>query len=92
MGWKKKDGQKGDRAKAFERLRSSEYGGLETITLRNGAEMTINPLKHFLLQKEYRNPELKNVLLRKIAKFALGDVEKTKKKNSVSAEVSIETN
>jgi hypothetical protein len=90
------------RGKAFKQLRSLENGGLETITLRNGAEMIINPMKHFLLQKEYVNPELQHHLLRKIGKYALGEekyaqlekqaAEVQKHRAEVSAGVQVETN
>lgn len=91
------------RGKAFKQLRSLPDGGLETITLRNGSEMIINPMKHFLLQKEYKHPELQNHLIRKIGRYAIGEekyaqLEKqaaevqAKRKADVSAAVQVEVN
>ena len=48
-------------------------GGLEFITLSNGSEIAVNPMKHFLLKKEYVNVELQNHLFRKIGKMAIGE-------------------
>jgi hypothetical protein len=39
---------------------------------RHHNEVIINPMKRFLLQKEYKNPELKREVLRRIAKYSVG--------------------
>lgn len=90
------------RGKAFEQIRDLPNGGLETITLRDGTEMVINPMKHFLLQKEYKNEELRTHLIRKIGRYAIGEekyaqLEKQaadvqKHRAEVSADVSVVTN
>lgn len=91
------------RGKAFKQIRSLPNGGLETITLRNGTEMIINPMKHFLLQKEYIHLELQNHLIRLVGRYAIGEekysqLEKqaaevqAKRKAGISATVQVETN
>lgn len=95
MGKKSRMKRGGMRHKALMKLRSLPHGGLETMTLRNGAEQIINPMKHFLLGKEYSNPELQKEVLRKIGKFTLG-AEKyaalERQAAGISAPVEIETN
>jgi len=85
----------GRRHKAFKKLRELPDGGHEVITLRNGTEMVINPIKRFLLGKPYTHPELQNHVIRKIGKYALGEEkynELEKQAAGVSAPVEIETN
>ena len=60
-----------DRHKAFLRLRKEN--GLQLFTLKNGAQILINPMKKFLLQKEYTHPELKKEIMRIATKQALGE-------------------
>lgn len=82
-----------NRNKAYKRLRELPEGGLETITLKNGAIMVINPMKHFLLGKEYKHPELHNHVIRKIGKYALGEkkyAELEKKAAKLSAPVEVD--
>ncbi len=84
-----------NRNKAFKKLRTLPDSGQEVITLKNGAEMVINPMKRFLLGKPYTHPELQNHVIRKIGKYALGDEkynELEKQASQVSAPVEIETN
>lgn len=84
-----------NRNKAFKKLRTLPDGGQEVITLRNGSEMIINPMKRFLLGKPYSHPELQNHVIRKIGRYALGEEkynELEKQASNVSAPVEIETN
>ncbi|RLD62136.1 MAG: hypothetical protein DRJ01_06705 [Bacteroidetes bacterium] len=60
-----------DRHKAFLRLR--EKNGLQVFTLKNGAQILVNPMKRFLLQQEYTHPELKKEVMRMATKLALGE-------------------
>jgi hypothetical protein len=60
-----------DRHKAFLKLR--EDNSQELFTLRNGAQIIINPMKKFLLRKEYSHPELRREVLRLATKQALGN-------------------
>lgn len=66
------------RGKAFKQIRLLPNGGLEQITLRNGTQMIINPMKHFLLQKEYINEELQTNLIRMVGRYAIGEEEYSK--------------
>jgi hypothetical protein len=61
-----------DRGAIYKKLRELPMGGLETITLSNGNEMFINPMKHFLMKKEYIHPELQTHLFRIIGRATLG--------------------
>lgn len=61
------------RHKAFLKLRGLPSGGLEVVTMKNGAEQIINPVKRFLLGKPYTNPELQKEVLRKVGQHAIGD-------------------
>ena len=72
--WKK---QNPNRHKAILRSRELEDGGQELITLRNGAQQIINPMKRFLLGKPYNNQELHKHLLRKIGTMAIGEEKMT---------------
>ena len=60
-----------NRHKAFMRLRDENYQ--ELFTLKNGAEIIVNPMKRFLLRKEYKHQELKKEVLRIATKQALGN-------------------
>ena len=59
-----------NRHKAFMLLRNSK-DITQFFTLKNGAELVINPMKRFLLGKEYVHPELKREVLRNVAKWEL---------------------
>lgn len=85
------------RHKAFMKLREMPGGGLEVVTMKSGAQQIINPVKHFLLQKEYKHPELQKEVLRKVGQYALGDekyaeLEAQAQRQQVSAETSVEVN
>lgn len=75
------------RHEAFKKIREVK-NSLETIILNNGTEMIINPVKKFLLQKQYINPELKNHIFRKFTNY----VNSQNTKSSVSASVQVEVN
>ncbi len=62
-----------DRHKAFMRLRGEKGTGLQMFTLKNGAQILVNPMKRFLLQQEYNHPELKKEVMRIATKLALGE-------------------
>lgn len=84
-----------NRHKAFLKLRELPDNGMESITLRDGTEMIINPMKRFLLGKPYKHPELQKHVIRKIGKYALGEEkynELEKQANNISAPVQVETN
>ena len=73
MGARKRSKKRNNpnRHKAFLRLR--EENTQELFTLKNGAQVIINPMKRFLLKKEYKHPELKKEVLRLATKQALGN-------------------
>lgn len=73
MGTRKRSKHRNNpnRHKAFLRLR--EENTLELFTMKNGAQILINPTKRFLLKKEYKNPELKKEVIRLATKQALGN-------------------
>lgn len=83
------------RHKAFLKLRSLPSGGLERITTKNGAEVALNPMKHFLLGKMYVHPEFQNVIMRKIGQMTLGEEKyaalEKKANERPTAEVAVET-
>ena len=58
-----------DRHKAFIALRKMGNTS-EKYTTKNGAEVLINPVKRFLLRKDYINPEFQKELGRKAQRYA----------------------
>lgn len=73
MGARKRSKKKAnpDRHKAFMRIRKEATH--DFFTDKNHNEMVINPMKRFLLGKEYINPELRAEVLRRIAKYSVGE-------------------
>lgn len=73
MGARKRSKKKNNpnRHKAFMRLRAED--STEIFITRNGAEIVLNPMKKFLLGKEYLNEEFKKEVMRKITKYGLGE-------------------
>jgi len=61
-----------DRHKAFMRIRTDPDTS-EIFTMKDGAQVVINPIKKILKGKEYINKEFKNEVMRKMAKYSLGD-------------------
>jgi len=72
MGKKSRMKKDKNRHKAFLRLREMDFGGIETVTLKNGVEVVLNPMKRFLLNKPYLREEYKTHLLRRIGELAIG--------------------
>ncbi len=60
-----------NRHEAYLKLR--EKNTLEVFVDRNGNESMINPIKRFLLNKPYSNPELVKEVWRRIAKHGFGE-------------------
>ena len=58
-----------DRHKAFIALRKMGNTS-ESFTTKDGAEIMINPVKRFLLRKDYKNPEFQKELGRKAQRYA----------------------
>lgn len=56
-----------NRGKSFEILR--EHGSLHKYVDRRGNTIYLNPMKHFLLLKEYKNREFSNYLFRIIEEY-----------------------
>lgn len=77
MGKKSRMKKDKNRHKAFLRLRETGFGGMETVTLKNGVEVILNPMKRFLLNKPYLREEYKTHLLRRIGEFAIGKEKMT---------------
>lgn len=60
-----------ERHRAFMRLRKEDTS--ETFMTKKGIEVILNPMKRFLLGKEYVNEEFKKEVLRKITKYGLSE-------------------
>ncbi len=67
-----------DRHKAFMRIRT-EPDTSEIFTMRNGAQVVINPIKKMLKGKQYINREFKDEVNRKMAQYAMGENKETVK-------------
>lgn len=74
MGARKSSKKKNNplRHKAFMRLR--EEGDTSVLfTMRDGAQVMLNPMKKFLKRQEYVHPEFKREVMRNVAKWGLGE-------------------
>jgi len=67
-----------NRHKALVLLRNHNY--IENFVMKNGVEVAFNPMKTFLMLKEYKHEEFKKGLMRLASKIALGE----KKYNEMS--------
>lgn len=96
MGRKSRMKRDKNRHKAFIRLREMGSDTLKLVTLKNGVEVYLNPLKHFLLDKPYKRDEYINEALRSVGELALGRETMDKLQNAethkVSATTSLEVN
>ena len=74
MGARKRSKKKNNptRHKAFMRIRE-DGDTSEIFTMRNGAQVVINPIKTMLKGKEYVNREFRAEVNRKMAKYAMGE-------------------
>jgi len=70
--------QNPQRHQAFMKLREERDECMRTIITNSGKEITLNPLKHFLLGKPYKNQEFANETLRIAGRYAQS-LQKNKK-------------